>query len=61
VVVPDLPGLTEDRITPHSADAVTQVAREISGRPDVEGGKVALVGVSTGATLLKARLVSPAS
>ena len=51
VVVPDLPGLTEDRITPQSADAVTRVARAISGRPDVEGGKVALVGVSTGATL----------
>src|SRR5215210_3694749 len=51
VVVPDLPGLTEDKITPQSADAVTRVARAISGRPDVEGGKVALVGVSTGATL----------
>jgi acetyl esterase/lipase len=51
VVVPDLPGLTEDRITPRTADATTQVAREISARPDTEGGKVALVGVSTGATL----------
>jgi len=51
VVVPDLPGLTEDKITPQSADAVTRVARAISGRSDAEGGKVALVGVSTGATL----------
>src|SRR5215207_3527115 len=51
VVVPDLPGLTEDRITPQTADATTQVAREISERPDIEDGKVALVGVSTGATL----------
>jgi pimeloyl-ACP methyl ester carboxylesterase len=51
VVVPDLPGLTGDRITPRTADATTQVAREISARPDTEGGKVALVGVSTGATL----------
>src|SRR5215211_7318342 len=51
VVVPDLPGLTEDKITPQSADAVTWVARSISGRSDAEGGKVALVGVSTGATL----------
>jgi pimeloyl-ACP methyl ester carboxylesterase len=51
VVVPDLPGLTEDRITPQTADAATEAAREISGRPDVENGKVALVGVSTGATL----------
>ena len=51
VVVPDLPGLTEDRITPQTADAATKVAGEISGWPDAEGGKVALVGVSTGATL----------
>jgi pimeloyl-ACP methyl ester carboxylesterase len=51
VAVPDLPGLTEDRITPQTADAATQVALEISDRPEVEGGKVALVGVSTGATL----------
>jgi pimeloyl-ACP methyl ester carboxylesterase len=51
VVVPDLPGLTEDRITPQTADAATQVALEISERPDTAGGKVALVGVSTGATL----------
>ena len=51
VVVPDLPGLTEDRITPRTADATTQVAREVSAKPDTAGGKVALVGVSTGATL----------
>jgi dienelactone hydrolase len=51
VVVPDLPGLTEDAITPQTADATTQVTREISERQDVEDGKVALVGVSTGATL----------
>src|ERR687895_1955678 len=51
VVVPDLPGLTEDTITPQTADATAQVAREISERPDVEDGKLALVGVSTGATL----------
>src|SRR5215210_10451 len=51
VVVPDLPGLTEDRITPQTADATTRVAREVSLKPDAAGGKVALVGVSTGATL----------
>src|ERR671913_835287 len=60
VVVPDLPGLTEDRITPQTADATTQVAREISGRPDVEDGKVALVGVSTGATLALLAAEDPA-
>jgi len=51
VVVPDLPGLTEDRITPQSVDAATQVAQKISSMPDAEDGEVALVGVSTGATL----------
>src|SRR5918997_1627663 len=60
VVVPDLPGLTEARITPQTADATTQVAREISGRHDVEDGKVALVGVSTGATLALLAAEDPA-
>jgi pimeloyl-ACP methyl ester carboxylesterase len=50
-VVPDLPGLTEDRITPRTVDAATQAAFEISGRSDAEDGEVAIVGVSTGATL----------
>jgi pimeloyl-ACP methyl ester carboxylesterase len=60
VVVPDLPGLTEARITPQTADATTQVAREIAGRPDVEDGEVALVGVSTGATLALLAAEDPA-
>jgi pimeloyl-ACP methyl ester carboxylesterase len=51
VVVPDLPGLTEDEITPETASETVEVAREVSVRPDVEDGEVALVGVSTGATL----------
>jgi acetyl esterase/lipase len=50
-VVPDLPGLTEDRITPQTVDAATEAAREISARPDAEADEVAMVGVSTGATL----------
>ena len=60
VVVPDLPGLREARITPQTAEATTQVAREISGRPDVEDGEVALVGVSTGATLALLAAEDPA-
>src|SRR5918998_3161719 len=60
VVVPDLPGLTEDAITPQTADATTQVAREISERSAVEDGKVALVGVSTGATLALLAAEDPA-
>jgi pimeloyl-ACP methyl ester carboxylesterase len=51
VVVPDLPGLTEDRITPRTVASATRVAREISARPDAKSGEVTLVGVSTGATL----------
>jgi pimeloyl-ACP methyl ester carboxylesterase len=51
VVVPDLPGLTEDEITPDTVDETAEVAREVSELPDAEDGEVALVGVSTGATL----------
>src|SRR5215208_4017218 len=50
-VVPDLPGLTEDRITPRTVEAATEAARKTSTRPDAENGEVAMVGVSTGATL----------
>ena len=50
-VVPDLPGLTEDEITPETVHETVEVAREVSERPDAEDGEVALVGVSTGATL----------
>jgi acetyl esterase/lipase len=49
--VPDLPGLTEDRITPQTAHAATRAALGISSQPDAEDGEVAIVGVSTGATL----------
>jgi pimeloyl-ACP methyl ester carboxylesterase len=51
VVVPDLPGLTEDTLTPHTASETLDVARAVSGWPDARGGEVGLVGVSTGATL----------
>jgi hypothetical protein len=50
-VVPDLPGLTRDRITPRTVEAAMEAARGISAMPDAENGEVALVGVSTGATL----------
>src|SRR5215218_2416110 len=50
-VVPDLPGLMEDRITPRTVQETTEVAHEISTTADAEGGEVTLVGVSTGATL----------
>ncbi len=49
--VPDLPGLTEDEITPETVYETVEVAREISELPDARDEEVALVGVSTGATL----------
>jgi pimeloyl-ACP methyl ester carboxylesterase len=51
VVVPDLPGLREDAITPETAAETVEVARAFSGWPEARGGEVGLVGVSTGATL----------
>jgi pimeloyl-ACP methyl ester carboxylesterase len=51
VVVPDLPGLTQAEITPETARETVEVVREVSARSDIEDGGVALVGVSTGATL----------
>jgi pimeloyl-ACP methyl ester carboxylesterase len=60
VVVPDLPGLTEDEITPETARETVDVAREVSERPEVEDGEVALVGVSMGATLALLAAEDPA-
>jgi pimeloyl-ACP methyl ester carboxylesterase len=51
VVVPDLPGLTSDEITPATVSGTIEVARAVSERPDARDGRVGLVGVSTGATL----------
>ena len=51
VVVPDLPGLREGEITPETAGETVEVARTVSGWKQARDGKVALVGVSTGATL----------
>lgn len=51
VVLPDLPGLTEDRITPDTVAETGDAARAISNHPDAANDRVALVGISTGATL----------
>ena len=51
VVVPDLPGLRSDEITPETVSETLEVARAVSERSDASGGRVGLVGVSTGATL----------
>ena len=51
VVLPDLPGLTGDRITPETVAETAEVARAVSNRPDAADGEVSMVGISTGATL----------
>lgn len=51
VVVPDLPGLRDGEITDKTRAETIQVARDVADRRDARGGKVGLVGVSTGATL----------
>ena len=51
VVVPDLPGLRRGEIRPETVHETLEVTLAISERPDARGGKVGLVGVSTGATL----------
>jgi acetyl esterase/lipase len=51
VFVPDIPGLGEGTITARTLQATHAVARAACGRPDIKGGRVALVGASTGAGL----------
>lgn len=50
-VVPDLPGLGEGEITRRLPEALAAVTRHAVERPDIRGGRVALVGASTGASL----------
>jgi acetyl esterase/lipase len=50
-IVPDLPGLGEGEITTRPLDALLTVTEYAVNRPDVRGGRVALVGASTGASL----------
>jgi alpha-beta hydrolase superfamily lysophospholipase len=50
-VVPDLPGLRRGEITVPTAMRTIAVVRAVSERPDVREGRVALFGVSVGATL----------
>lgn len=51
VVLPDLPGMVEDRITPETVAEAAEVARAVPVRPDAADGEVSMVGISTGATL----------
>ena len=51
VFVPDIPGLGEGTVTARTVEATHAVTRAACGRPDIDGGRVALVGASTGAGL----------
>jgi acetyl esterase/lipase len=51
VVVPDLPGLGEGEITPHTIDATARVVDWTASRPEVADGRIALCGASVGASL----------
>lgn len=51
VVVPDLPGLGAGEITTTTVDAAAAVARHAVGLADTRGGRVALIGASTGASI----------
>jgi pimeloyl-ACP methyl ester carboxylesterase len=60
VVVPDLPGLRLGAITPATRTATIRAARATADREDVRDGKIALNGVSVGATLALLAAESPA-
>src|SRR5436309_2505988 len=51
VAVPDPPGLRQGTLTLRTLAATTAVVRAVAARPDVRGGRVALFGVSVGASL----------
>jgi pimeloyl-ACP methyl ester carboxylesterase len=50
-VVPDVPGLRRGEITVRTAERTIAVVRAVSAGPEVRKGRVALFGVSVGATL----------
>lgn len=50
-LVPDLPGLGEGQVTQRTLDAAVAVIEAAATRADVRGGRVALCGASTGASI----------
>jgi pimeloyl-ACP methyl ester carboxylesterase len=49
--IPDLPGVALGELTTESLDAAVAVSFEAAVSPEARGGRVALAGISTGATL----------
>ena len=60
VLVPDPPGLAAGEITPRTLTATIAAARSALARRDAEEERVALVGVSVGASLALVAAASPA-
>jgi pimeloyl-ACP methyl ester carboxylesterase len=59
VAVPEIPGLAECTITRRSLAATVAAARAVSALPQVSGGRVALVGASTGGGLALRAAAAP--
>jgi pimeloyl-ACP methyl ester carboxylesterase len=59
-VVPDLPGLPYGEISLDTLDATIRAASAVAARPDVRDHRIALLGVSVGATLALLAAESPA-
>ena len=51
VLVPDLPGLATGEITRRTLAAAVRVGADAASHPEAEDGRIALVGVSVGASL----------
>lgn len=51
VVVPDLPGLGEGQISPHTVDSTVRVVEWTAQREEVAGGRIVLCGASVGGSL----------
>jgi acetyl esterase/lipase len=49
VALPDLPGLGEGELTPHTFESACAVTQMLVDRPEVRDGRVALAGASAGA------------
>ena len=49
--IPELPGVAAGELTPKTRDAAVEVTAAAAGSPETRGGRIALAGVSTGATL----------
>ena len=59
VALPDLPGLGDGELTPHTFDAARAVTQMLVDRPEVRDGRVALAGASAGAGIALVTAADP--